>query len=267
MAAAHQLLMSLEWPSVTNARANGDGGLDLQALIYPSVLASMVGLGWSKDNLRTADKCFVNATFENGSIAFPCDAVRQRSVQITDRADSPGEPEPRAGWHLRSAECSAGGARGKDYIEPHAGHGYLRKQRLAAAAVISADTHRAGAPACRRLAAKRQWPPRWQAAPSAARLGHLHCRVDRRETLRRGRALCRGWLLAAAWQARSGAGCSLQATGDSRGEAPGEHGGCRLAAFSRGYLGHTERFLRRGRGFVPECYDGEQQPNAIPTMH
>lgn len=73
MAAAHQLLMSLEWPSVTNARANGDGGLDLQALIYPSVLASMVGLGWSKDNLRTADKCFVNATFENGSIAFPCD--------------------------------------------------------------------------------------------------------------------------------------------------------------------------------------------------
>ena len=71
-AAAHQLLMSLEWPAVTNARANGDGGLDLQALIYPSVLASMVGLGWSKDNLRTADKCYVPATYSNGSVAFPC---------------------------------------------------------------------------------------------------------------------------------------------------------------------------------------------------
>ena len=33
MAAAHQLLMSLEWPAVTNARANGDGGLDLEALL------------------------------------------------------------------------------------------------------------------------------------------------------------------------------------------------------------------------------------------
>ena len=53
MAAAHQLMMSLEWPSVTNARANGDGGLQLDALVYTSVLASMVGLGWSKDNLRT----------------------------------------------------------------------------------------------------------------------------------------------------------------------------------------------------------------------
>lgn len=72
MAAAHQILMSLEWPAVTNARANGDGGLDLQALIYPSVLASMVGLGWSKDNLRTADRCYVPATYANGSVAFPC---------------------------------------------------------------------------------------------------------------------------------------------------------------------------------------------------
>ena len=69
MAAAHQILMSLEWPAVTNARANGDGGLELQSLVYTSVLAGMVGLGWSKDNLRTADRCYVApaATACNGS--------------------------------------------------------------------------------------------------------------------------------------------------------------------------------------------------------
>ena len=31
MANAHQILMSLDYPSVTNARANGDGGLDTGA--------------------------------------------------------------------------------------------------------------------------------------------------------------------------------------------------------------------------------------------
>ena len=56
MALGSQILMSVEWPAVTNARTNGDGGLDVAALVLPSVLASVVGLGWSKDNLRTADR-------------------------------------------------------------------------------------------------------------------------------------------------------------------------------------------------------------------
>jgi hypothetical protein len=46
MALAHQILMSVEWPAVTNARANGDGGLAVADLVLTSVLASQVGLGW-----------------------------------------------------------------------------------------------------------------------------------------------------------------------------------------------------------------------------
>ena len=52
MACGHQALLSLQWPGVTNVRANGDGGMDLGGLTTSSVLAAMVGLGWSKDNLR-----------------------------------------------------------------------------------------------------------------------------------------------------------------------------------------------------------------------
>ena len=52
MACAHQALQSLQWPAVTNARANGDGGMDLPPLVYATVMAASVGLGWSKDNLR-----------------------------------------------------------------------------------------------------------------------------------------------------------------------------------------------------------------------
>jgi hypothetical protein len=66
--------MSLEFPAVTNARANGDGGLDIKAFVTTSVLASMVGIGWSKDNLRTADRCYVAARFPNGSVEYPCDS-------------------------------------------------------------------------------------------------------------------------------------------------------------------------------------------------
>ena len=54
MACAHQALQSLQWPAVTNARVNGDGGLALGALVFSSVMAASVGLGWSKDNLRLA---------------------------------------------------------------------------------------------------------------------------------------------------------------------------------------------------------------------
>jgi hypothetical protein len=66
MALAHQ------FPAVTNARANGDGGLDVASLPLTGLLASIVGLGWSKDNLRTADRCYVNGTYPNGSVMWPC---------------------------------------------------------------------------------------------------------------------------------------------------------------------------------------------------
>lgn len=98
MALAHQILESVHWPAVTNARANGepplntmtnmqpeeghrsviekshvalvagDGGLDVASLPLTGLLAATVGLGWSKDNLRTADKCYVNGTFPNGTV-------------------------------------------------------------------------------------------------------------------------------------------------------------------------------------------------------
>ena len=54
MACAHQAMESLSFPAVTNARVNGDGGLDLQALVFSTAMAAAVGLGWSKDNLRLA---------------------------------------------------------------------------------------------------------------------------------------------------------------------------------------------------------------------
>jgi hypothetical protein len=71
MALAHQILMSVEFPAVTNARVNGDGGLNIAGLRLPSLLAATVGLGWSKDNLRTADRCYVNGTFPNGKFCQP----------------------------------------------------------------------------------------------------------------------------------------------------------------------------------------------------
>lgn len=37
---------------MTNARVNGDSGLQVSAAVYSSTLASLLGLGWSKDNLR-----------------------------------------------------------------------------------------------------------------------------------------------------------------------------------------------------------------------
>jgi hypothetical protein len=75
MALAHQILMSVEWPSVTNCRVNGDGGLAVDALVLPSVLAGAVGLGWSKDNLRTADRCYVDGLFPNGTVKWPCGSI------------------------------------------------------------------------------------------------------------------------------------------------------------------------------------------------
>ena len=72
MALAHQIMATVEWPAVTNARVNGDGGLAVQDLPLPAALAGALGLGWSKDNLRTADRCYVNATAADGSLKYDC---------------------------------------------------------------------------------------------------------------------------------------------------------------------------------------------------
>jgi hypothetical protein len=53
------------------ARVNGDGGLDVGSLVLPALLAATVGLGWSKDNLRTADRCYVDGLYPNGPVLFP----------------------------------------------------------------------------------------------------------------------------------------------------------------------------------------------------
>ena len=77
MAGAHTVMSALEFPSVTNARVNGDGGLDIGAATLSALLAATVGLGWSKDNLRTADRCYVNGTYPNGTVKWPCGAVNE----------------------------------------------------------------------------------------------------------------------------------------------------------------------------------------------
>ena len=33
------------------------------------------GLGWSKDNLRTADRCYVEALYPNGTVKWPCGSI------------------------------------------------------------------------------------------------------------------------------------------------------------------------------------------------
>ena len=77
MADAHQVMMSLESPAVTSVRVNGDGGLDVVAAVLPALLAGIVGLGWSKDNLRTADRCYVDGLFPNGTVKWPCGSINQ----------------------------------------------------------------------------------------------------------------------------------------------------------------------------------------------
>jgi hypothetical protein len=34
-----------------------------------------VGLGWSKDNLRTADRCYVDGLYPNGTVKWPCGSI------------------------------------------------------------------------------------------------------------------------------------------------------------------------------------------------
>ena len=77
MALASQILMSVEFGAVTNARVNGDGGLDVANGLLPALLASTVGLGWSKDNLRTADRCYDAGLYPNGTVKWPCGSINQ----------------------------------------------------------------------------------------------------------------------------------------------------------------------------------------------
>jgi hypothetical protein len=62
MACPHQALVSLDMPAATNARVNGDSGMAVPDMIYSSVLAAAVGLGWSKDNLRLRNSWSQGAT-------------------------------------------------------------------------------------------------------------------------------------------------------------------------------------------------------------
>lgn len=77
MALAHQVLESTQFPAVTNTRVNGDGGLDIASMTVPALLAATVGLGWSKDNLRTANRCYVNGLYPNGTVKWPCGSINK----------------------------------------------------------------------------------------------------------------------------------------------------------------------------------------------
>tara|TARA_B110000208_G_scaffold99672_1_gene124410 strand:- start:239 stop:1927 length:1689 start_codon:yes stop_codon:yes gene_type:complete len=77
MALASQIMLTLTLPPVTNVRVNGDGGLDVAGGERPALLAATLGLGWSKDNLRTAEKCYVPALFPNGTVKWPCGSINK----------------------------------------------------------------------------------------------------------------------------------------------------------------------------------------------
>ena len=50
-------------------------GLAIEGAVLPALLTGIVGLGWSKDNLRTADRCYVNGTYPNGTVKWPCGSI------------------------------------------------------------------------------------------------------------------------------------------------------------------------------------------------
>lgn len=55
MTAPTEILASVQnMSALTNARVSGDGGLGVSSAEFGSVLTSMVGVGWSKDNVKTA---------------------------------------------------------------------------------------------------------------------------------------------------------------------------------------------------------------------
>ena len=52
MTAPQEILSSVQWDAVTNARVSGDGGRSLDMAAMGAVLTSILGVGWSKDNVR-----------------------------------------------------------------------------------------------------------------------------------------------------------------------------------------------------------------------
>ena len=54
MTAPMEILASVDgMGAITNARVSGDGGISVSAAAMGSLLTSMVGIGWSKDNIKT----------------------------------------------------------------------------------------------------------------------------------------------------------------------------------------------------------------------
>ena len=61
MTAPTEILASVQgMDAITNARVSGDGGISLTSAQMGSLLTSMVGIGWSKDNIRTTAKAVGN---------------------------------------------------------------------------------------------------------------------------------------------------------------------------------------------------------------
>ena len=54
MTAPMEILASVDgMGAITNARVSGDGGISVSAAAMGSLLTSIVGIGWSKDNIKT----------------------------------------------------------------------------------------------------------------------------------------------------------------------------------------------------------------------
>lgn len=53
MTAPFEIMMSLTMPAVSNARVSGDGGINIGQASLGALLTSLVGVAWSKDNIRT----------------------------------------------------------------------------------------------------------------------------------------------------------------------------------------------------------------------
>ena len=112
MACAHQALLSLQWPAVTNARGSGDGGAGtagVRSFTFSSVMAALVGLGWSKDNLRL--RAFPPGDTELQTLLA---GLSLGPVGLSDQLDGfPAWPAPGAGVvtnvSLAMSLCTANG--------------------------------------------------------------------------------------------------------------------------------------------------------------
>ena len=80
-------------PAVTNARINGDSGLQISAAVYSSTLASLLGLGWSKDNLRLVTTNQPGVTQADVEVQVLLAALSLGPVGLADQLEGyPGLP-------------------------------------------------------------------------------------------------------------------------------------------------------------------------------